>query len=95
MSVRRRSVRKNLPDNSNSKRWSQPPAETNEQEEQISSKSSYLTLLTTKLGIPKEKAYVKKLRLLFLFPPLFIVLVNVHASPQVFVRCKQLPIGKR
>lgn len=64
MSVRRRSVRKNLHDNSNIKRWSQPPAETNEQEEQISSKSSYLTLLTTKLGIPKEKAYVENLRFL-------------------------------
>ncbi len=30
-----------------------------DQEEQISSQSSYLTLLTNKLGIPKEKAFVK------------------------------------
>jgi hypothetical protein len=40
-------------DNQNNKRWSIPIID---QEEQISLQSPYLTLLTNKLGIPKERA---------------------------------------
>ncbi|CAF1347078.1 unnamed protein product [Adineta steineri] len=56
MSVRRRTVRKHLHDNQHNKRYSQTITDNTEQQEQISSQSPYITLLTNKLGIPKEKA---------------------------------------
>jgi hypothetical protein len=58
--MRRISVRKQLNDNQNNKRWSTALIDNNDQEEQISSQSSYLTLLTNKLGIPKDKALDKE-----------------------------------
>jgi hypothetical protein len=60
--------RRQQQDNQNNKRWSTSLIDNNDPEEQISisSQSSWLTLLTNKLGIPKEKALVNKI-LLFLF----------------------------
>jgi hypothetical protein len=51
-------LRRQKTDNQNSKRWSTPLID---QEEQISLQSPYLTLLTNKLGIPKERAFVKEI----------------------------------
>ncbi len=58
--MQRISIRREKQDNQNNKRWSIPVINNNDQEEQISSQSSYLTLLTKKFGIPKEKALVNK-----------------------------------
>jgi len=58
--MQRISIRRQKQDNQNNKRWSTPVINNNDQEEQISSQSSYLTLLTKKFGIPKEKALVNK-----------------------------------
>jgi len=76
MSVRRISVRKRSTDIQN-KRWSIPVNENNEQEEQISSQSPYLTSLINKLGIPKVKALVKNIYLSF-FVLNFDYLENEH-----------------
>lgn len=52
--------RKQPLDNQHNKRWSTSFIENNdkEEEEKISSQSAYLTLLTNKLGISREKALV-------------------------------------
>jgi hypothetical protein len=51
-------LRRPKSDNQNNKRWS---TSITDPEEQISLQSPYLTLLTNKLGIPKERAFVKEL----------------------------------
>jgi hypothetical protein len=73
--MQRISIRKQKQDNQNNKRWSTPFIDNNDQEEQISTQSSYLTLLTNKLGIPKEKALVKRNSF---YSSLFEFLENVH-----------------
>ncbi|CAF1081731.1 unnamed protein product [Rotaria sordida] len=54
--MQRISVRRQQLDNQNNKRWSISLIDNNDQDEQISCQSPYLTLLTNKLGIPQEKA---------------------------------------
>ena len=59
------SVRKQVTNNENTnERW---PITYNDQEEQISSPASYVTLLTNKLGIAQEKAFVVEIDWLILF----------------------------
>jgi ATP adenylyltransferase/5',5'''-P-1,P-4-tetraphosphate phosphorylase II len=60
-------IRRQKQDNQNNKRWSAPFIDNNDQEEQISSQSPYLTLLINKFGIPKEKALVNKYIFSFFF----------------------------
>lgn len=62
--MRRIAIPRQQQDNQNSKRWSTSLIENhNNQEEQISIpfQSPYSKLLTNKLGIPKEKAFVQNL----------------------------------
>jgi len=70
-------IRRQKQDNQNNKRYSTSFIDNNDQEEQISSQSPYLTLLIHKYGIPKEKALVNKY-ISYSFFCYFDYLENVH-----------------
>lgn len=76
--MQRTVLRRQKQDNQNNKRWSTSIIENNDQEEQISLQSPYITLLIDKFQIPKDKAFVSKyisiVIIFFLFSLLLLLL---------------------